>query len=525
MTATWPGRVALPARSPATASDTATTESVLVDVLDTPEAADADEIGLVQATSPLLRAGGPRRGATRCCTPASTACCRWCGSGGSGGRRAPDGAHADYDPAARPRRQQLAGHLVENGALYLTSRAALARTGVRISGRIGLWEMPEESYTEVDEPADLVIVDALLRRRERPVVPVTGAERIRLVLTDVDGVLTDNGMTYSSDGSESKTYSARDGKGFELLRRAGIRTGILTSEDGPQIRARAKKLQVDALYAGTADKLADAKELCARWSLAARRGGVHRRRRARRRAAVAPSGWPPARPTPCPPRAPPPSTTAARRVGTGRSGSWPTRSWRAGDPTSAPPHHFAPFRCLRTRRGVRSTERVRSRAAAGLALVSAGRVRGRPAAPTGGAARPARRVRARHRRAGQRDEDDLDTRPVHRERHPLRLRRRAERVGARGPGVPHRVALRPHAGRRGRGARAARPAVRPGLTRGREQGRRRLRLPLRRRPRLRRAGARRPGGAGGELGHPGDGGRAPPGHGDRRPAGDRLPSG
>ena len=259
--------MALPARSPATASDTATTESVLVDVLGTPEAADADEIGLVQATSPLLRAedldGALRAAALRLRQRAvGRAAAAVPVVGG-----APDGAHADYDPAARPRRQQLAGHLVENGALYLTSRAALARTGVRISGRIGLWEMPEESYTEVDEPADLVIVDALLRRRERPVVPVTGAERIRLVLTDVDGVLTDNGMTYSSDGSESKTYSARDGKGFELLRRAGIRTGILTSEDGPQIRARAKKLQVDALYAGTADKLADAKELCARWSL------------------------------------------------------------------------------------------------------------------------------------------------------------------------------------------------------------------------------------------------------------------
>ena len=266
VTATWPGRVALPARSPATASDTATTESVLVDVLGTPEAADADEIGLVQATSPLLRAEDLdgayallHSGFDSVLSVVRQRRFRW--------TEGPDGAHADYDPAARPRRQQLAGHLVENGALYLTSRAALARTGVRISGRIGLWEMPEESYTEVDEPADLVIVDALLRRRERPVVPVTGAERIRLVLTDVDGVLTDNGMTYSSDGSESKTYSARDGKGFELLRRAGIRTGILTSEDGPQIRARAKKLQVDAIYAGTADKLADAKELCARWSL------------------------------------------------------------------------------------------------------------------------------------------------------------------------------------------------------------------------------------------------------------------
>ena len=322
VTATWPGRVALPARSPATASDTATTESVLVDVLDTPEAADADEIGLVQATSPLLRAEDLdgayallHSGFDSVLSVVRQRRFRW--------SEGPDGAHADYDPAARPRRQQLAGHLVENGALYLTSRAALARTGVRISGRHRAVGDAEESYTEVDEPADLVIVDALLRRRERPVVPVTGAERIRLVLTDVDGVLTDNGMTYSSDGSESKTYSARDGKGFELLRRAGIRTGILTSEDGPQIRARAKKLQVDALYAGTADKLADAKELCARWSLqldevAFIGDDVHDVE------LLPPSGWPPARPTPCLPPAPPPCTTAAPREATARSGSSPT---------------------------------------------------------------------------------------------------------------------------------------------------------------------------------------------------------
>ncbi|HEY0816440.1 MAG TPA: acylneuraminate cytidylyltransferase [Pseudonocardia sp.] len=264
--ATWPARVRLPARSPATTSDTATTESVLLDVLGTPEAAGVDEIGLVQATSPLLRTedldgayGLLHDGFDSVLSVVRQRRFRW--------ERTADGAIADYDPAGRPRRQQLAGHLVENGALYLTSRSALVRTGVRISGRIGLWEMPEDSYTEVDEQSDLVIVDALLRRRDRPVEPARGAARIQLVLTDVDGVLTDNGMTYSSDGSESKTYSARDGKGFELLRRAGIRTGILTSEDGPQIHARAAKLQVDALRAGTADKLADAKELCARWSI------------------------------------------------------------------------------------------------------------------------------------------------------------------------------------------------------------------------------------------------------------------
>lgn len=262
--ATWPGRVRLPPRSPATASDTATTESVLLDVLGTPDALGVDEIGLVQATSPLLRAADIDAAHAlldefdSVLTVVAQRRFRW--------ERTPDGARADYDPAARPRRQLLTGGLVENGALYLTSRAALERTGVRISGRIGLYEMPEETYTEVDEPSDLAIVDALLRRRQRSADP-TDARRVRLVLTDVDGVLTDNGMTYSSDGSEAKTYSARDGKGFELLRTAGLRTGILTSEDGPQIHARAKKLQVDALYAGTRDKLADARRLCVRFGL------------------------------------------------------------------------------------------------------------------------------------------------------------------------------------------------------------------------------------------------------------------
>jgi YrbI family 3-deoxy-D-manno-octulosonate 8-phosphate phosphatase len=265
--ATWPGRVGLPVRSPATASDTATTESVLLDVLGTAEAVGITEVGLVQATSPLLLAADLdgahamlRAGYDSVLSVVRQRRFRW--------DRGPDGAsHADYDPAARPRRQELAGHLVENGALYLTSREALVRTGVRISGRIGLYEMPEESYTEVDHPADLTVVDALLRRREAPPAPLVAAARIRLVLTDVDGVLTDNGMTYASDGTESKTYSARDGKGFELLRLAGLRTAILTSEDGPHIRARATKLQVDAVYAGTQDKLADARELCARWGL------------------------------------------------------------------------------------------------------------------------------------------------------------------------------------------------------------------------------------------------------------------
>ncbi|MFR9803231.1 cytidylyltransferase domain-containing protein [Pseudonocardia sp. RS010] len=259
---TWGDRVLLPERAPATATDVAGTESVLLDVLDRPEAAGLTEIGLVQATSPLLTPADIdaahallRSGFDSVLTVVRQRRFLW--------RRGTEGAVPDYDPAARPRRQELEGHLVENGALYLTGADALRRTGVRISGRIGLHEMAEESYTEVDEPADLTVVDALLRRRR----PAPDTSRIRLVLTDVDGVLTDNGMTYSTDGSESKTYSARDGKGFELLRRAGLLTGIITSETGPQIQARADKLRVDALVMGSGDKLADARALCRKWDL------------------------------------------------------------------------------------------------------------------------------------------------------------------------------------------------------------------------------------------------------------------
>ena len=52
---------------------------------------------------------------------------------------------------------------------------------------------------------------------------------IKLFLTDVDGVLTDAGMYYSENGDELKKFNTRDGKAFELLRNAGIKTGIITN--------------------------------------------------------------------------------------------------------------------------------------------------------------------------------------------------------------------------------------------------------------------------------------------------------
>jgi 3-deoxy-D-manno-octulosonate 8-phosphate phosphatase (KDO 8-P phosphatase) len=66
------------------------------------------------------------------------------------------------------------------------------------------------------------------------------AARLRLVLTDSDGVLTDTGVYYSERGEELKRFSIREGMGVARLRRAGVETGIVTGERSPAVVRGAK---------------------------------------------------------------------------------------------------------------------------------------------------------------------------------------------------------------------------------------------------------------------------------------------
>jgi len=87
---------------------------------------------------------------------------------------------------------------------------------------------------------------------------------IKLLLTDVDGVMTDSGMYYSEAGDELKKFNAHDGMGLQLVRHKGIKTGIITSEDTKLVERRFQKLKLDYLYQGKRDggKLASVKEIC-----------------------------------------------------------------------------------------------------------------------------------------------------------------------------------------------------------------------------------------------------------------------
>lgn len=80
------------------------------------------------------------------------------------------------------------------------------------------------------------------------------ARAIKLLLTDVDGVLTDGGVFYGPEGEVMKQFNIRDGMAVERLRAVGIDVGIITGELSQSVARRAEKLKIELLYLGCKDK-------------------------------------------------------------------------------------------------------------------------------------------------------------------------------------------------------------------------------------------------------------------------------
>jgi 3-deoxy-D-manno-octulosonate 8-phosphate phosphatase (KDO 8-P phosphatase) len=91
-----------------------------------------------------------------------------------------------------------------------------------------------------------VAVTAAIRRRARG---------IRLLVLDVDGVLTDAGMYYAESGDEWKKFNTHDGHGIVLAQAAGIRVAIVTRERTTIVARRAAKLHIEDVHQGILDKL------------------------------------------------------------------------------------------------------------------------------------------------------------------------------------------------------------------------------------------------------------------------------
>ena len=90
--------------------------------------------------------------------------------------------------------------------------------------------------------------------------------KIKVFLSDVDGVMTDAGMYYTESGDEFKKFNTHDGMGFNLIQQTGVKIGIITTENTKMVERRAAKLKMDYLYQGKGfgGKLAAAKDICAK---------------------------------------------------------------------------------------------------------------------------------------------------------------------------------------------------------------------------------------------------------------------
>jgi len=93
------------------------------------------------------------------------------------------------------------------------------------------------------------------------------ARTIRLLLLDVDGVLTDGSIMLDNQGNEQKAFHVRDGHGIKLAQKAGIRIGIITGRKSEVVNIRARELGIEDVHQGTHNKITVYEDIVARYGL------------------------------------------------------------------------------------------------------------------------------------------------------------------------------------------------------------------------------------------------------------------
>ncbi|MGL4525102.1 MAG: cytidylyltransferase domain-containing protein [Spirochaetia bacterium] len=172
-----------------------------------------------------------------------------------------DGTPLNYDPKKRPRRQDWDGMLFENGAFYITSYTGFLESQCLLNGKIGLSEMPVETFVEIDDPIDWLYVESLIPSHKKSQY----FPDIKMLLCECDGILTDAGMYYSKDGELLKKFNTRDGYAFEMLNNIGIITGIISGGNTEIVLARGKKINAKEIHIGIKNKLLCLQELAKKY--------------------------------------------------------------------------------------------------------------------------------------------------------------------------------------------------------------------------------------------------------------------
>ena len=244
----WSNKVIAVLRGGKNASDKASTESAIFEFCDENKV-DFDVFCLLQATSPFTTSKNintcinkiTEESYDSAVTVAKTHRFIWDSEGNA----------LNYDIYKRPRRQDFKGLLVENGAVYTTTKASLFNQKNRLGGNIAVVQMADDSLHEIDTEADWIVVEQLLIQRQKK---QKQTDKITHLVLDVDGVFTDGSVVYNKEGEFSKQFDIRDGMGLEILRQHGVHVMVMTSEQSETVAQRMKKLKIKDLYLGVKDK-------------------------------------------------------------------------------------------------------------------------------------------------------------------------------------------------------------------------------------------------------------------------------
>lgn len=163
----------------------------------------------------------------------------------------------NFEPGARPMRQQYPIHYLENGSIYVMKTSILRGLHSRMGGRITVHPVDALKSLQLDELSEVPLIEASMAALSmRP--PLTHAlarlKRSKLLVLDFDGVFTDNHVYVGDDGRESVRCSRADSLGLGYLRATQLELLVLSTETNPVVQQRCQKLGL-ACISGSADKL------------------------------------------------------------------------------------------------------------------------------------------------------------------------------------------------------------------------------------------------------------------------------
>jgi len=163
----------------------------------------------------------------------------------------------NHDPCVRARRQDREPDWRETGAFYVMRAEGFESARHRFFGRVSVAAVDEQDALEIDTPDQLALARALAQDREpvatRASPRLSDGADVRLLVTDFDGVHTNDRALLADDGTEMVIVNRADGHGVKLLRQAGLPMLILSTETNPVVSRRADKLRVACLQ-GLHDK-------------------------------------------------------------------------------------------------------------------------------------------------------------------------------------------------------------------------------------------------------------------------------